>query len=141
MEVELMAVQARDQDPELALPTRMRKRRVADVVVEVDVALLAHQRQAVSDQRSLDQPQVPRRRDLLRRAHALELALQVIRRRVRGERELEQPADVHRRVARLERKPSQVQWGYLLERHAATSSVLPVRVASLPPRGGRAAID
>ncbi len=37
VEVELVAVQARDQDAQLALTPGMRQRRVADVIVEIDV--------------------------------------------------------------------------------------------------------
>jgi hypothetical protein len=33
--------------------------------------------------------------------------------RVGWKRELEQPADVHRRVARLEREPDGIEWGNL----------------------------
>jgi hypothetical protein len=87
---------------------------MADVVVEVDVSRLAHQRQAATaEQRGLDELQVPRRRDRLWFAHPLELPLEVIRGGVPRQGELEKAADVHRRVARLERQPGGVEWGNL----------------------------
>ena len=116
MQIELVAVQARDQDPQLALAARVRQSRVAHVVVEVDVAHLAHQRQAHGEQRRLDEFQVPRRRDRVRLAHVLDELLEVVRRGVVGQGEFEQPAHVHGGVARLERKPSGIDWRNLAHR-------------------------
>src|SRR5256885_16407875 len=85
---------------------------MADVVVEVDVANLAHEGQTRTQKRPLDESEVPRRRDRLGRAPAIELFFEVVGRCVRGKRELEQSADMHRRVARLEHEPCGVDWGY-----------------------------
>ena len=78
VQVELVAVQAGDEDAELALSARVRQGRVADVVVEVDVALLAHERRLRAQERGLRQAQVPWRRDALGVPHAVELLLQVV---------------------------------------------------------------
>ena len=52
-----------------------------------------------------DELQVPRRRHGLRHPHPCEQVLQVAGGSVGRLRELEQAADVHRRVARLDREP------------------------------------
>ncbi len=108
MQVELVAVQPRDEDAELALTPRFGQSGVAHVVVEVDVIVLAHQRQPWTDHRSLDQLQVPGTRDRVLGAHALELLAQVVGRCVGWIGELEQAADVHRGVATLEDQPGRV---------------------------------
>ena len=72
VEVELVAVQSRDEHAELALAARVRECGVAHVVVEVDVVDLAHQRQARADERRLEELQVPGRWHRALRAHARE---------------------------------------------------------------------
>jgi hypothetical protein len=81
---------------------------MADVVVEVDVAALAHHRDPRSRQRRVHQLEIPRWRDPPSGTHAPELLAEKVVGSVIGKRELVQPADVHRRVARLERKPDRV---------------------------------
>ena len=124
VQVELVAVQARDEDSQLALAARMRQRGVAHVVLEIDIVNFAHQGNARSEQGTLDQFQVPGRRDRVRLAHALQLLPQVVGRRVIGQRELEQAAHVHGRVARLQREPCGIEWGNLL--HRPSSAAPPV---------------
>ncbi len=105
VEVQLVAVQPRDEDAELALSAGVWQRRVPNVVIQVHVVDLLHDGQPRADQRRLQELQVPGRRHRLRRAHPREQVLQVAGRSVRRLGELEQAADVHRRVARLDRKP------------------------------------
>ena len=108
VQVELVAVQPRDQDAELALAARVWQRRMAHVVIEIDVVDLAHDREPRTDEGRLDQLQVPGRRNRLGRAHPREQVLEVAGRSVVGLRELEQAAHVHRRVPRLDREPGRI---------------------------------
>ena len=108
VQVELVAVQPRDEDAELALATRFRQCRVAHVVVEIEVVVLPHERQPGADDGPFDQLQIPGTRDRVLGAHALELLAQVVGRRVGRIGELEQPTDVHGRVAALENQPGRI---------------------------------
>src|SRR5664279_5183787 len=91
---------------------------MAHVVIEIDVPRLAHERYARTDERSLYEFEVPGRRDRARLSHPLKLLFEVVRWRILWQRELEQPADVHRGIARLEREPDGIQWGNLPHRQS-----------------------
>ena len=110
VQVELVAVQSRDEDPELALAAGMGQGGVADVVVEIDVLDLAHHRQPRADQRpAVDDPQVPGWGDRPLLAHSRQRHREEVGAGVGRLRELEQPADVHRGVAGLQQQPGRVE--------------------------------
>src|ERR1700676_2304760 len=94
---------------------------MAHVVVEVDVSNFSHQRYTRADQWSLDEFQIPGSGNRVRLTHPLELLFEVVLLRAPRERELEQPTDVHRGVARLEREPNGIEWGNLPHRKSLRS--------------------
>ena len=107
--VELVAVQARDEDPELSLAARSGERGMAHVVVEIDVSHGLQKRQALAQQRDLERLEIPRLGQRADRAHAREFTLEVVGGSVVRTREFEQAAHVHWRLARLQQKPRSIR--------------------------------
>ena len=99
-EVELMAVQPRDQNAELALVARTGQRGATHVVVEVEVLVLDPRLERVAQQERVGQLHVPRSLDRFL-ARLVEDVAQVGRSRVGRWRERHQRGHVHHRLGCL----------------------------------------
>jgi hypothetical protein len=110
VEVDGVAVQARDQDAQLALPAGARQSRAAHVVLGVEVGVLHPGLQRAGQQLREAQLEVPRVRDggvALDLVH--QLHQEVLARTLGHRRELQQRAHVHHRLARLGGEEREVQ--------------------------------
>ena len=99
-EVELIAVQPRDEDAEFALIARAGERGAADVVVEVEIVVGNPAVHGAVLQTWMGELAVPWRDDVLPACLVDELA-QVIGRRILRRGERQEPCDVHLRTRRL----------------------------------------
>src|SRR5262249_19654577 len=109
MEIDLVAVETRDQNPELALVARARESRAADMIVDVGRRVFDPRLQRARQEIRVAELQVPRRARLA-------LLLQFVAERAehvaptsRGRRKEDERPHVHERLARLRRQKYAIQ--------------------------------
>src|SRR6185436_17422811 len=124
VEVDVVAVQPRDQDAELALVAGRRQRRPPHVVLEIDAPVLDPRLQRVAQEVRRAEPQVPRRVHRDAGADLVHQRAHVVPRRVARRRERHHARDVHHHLARLS----------VQEHRVARRQVLAAHVPMLPYR-------